>query len=234
MNFRIIISALAIILLSTTIIAQETKEIRINNFNEIKLEGSAQWELIPSDEHKVIIESNSTDVFNYIDVENNGDALVVSTTEKSKNITKLFSSVTIKIYFESIDGISLNGVGSVSMTDKLSTTNMVATLRGTGSMNLIINCSDFTGNIYGTGSLTIKGNASTSTIRVEGVGNYIGYGFSTATTNVTVSGVGGAKVSASNSLTATINGVGSIRYKGDPKTKNLNSNGLGSIKKAND
>ncbi len=234
MNFRIIISAFAITLISATIFAQETKEIKTDNFSKIKLEGSAHWELIPSDEHQVIIESKSTDVFDYIDVENKGGVLVVSTTEKSKNITKLFKSVVIKIYFESIEDISLKGVGSVKMSDNFSATNVVASLRGTGSMDLNINCSDFTGNIYGTGSLTTKGNATSSTIRVEGVGHYNGYNFTTASTKVTVSGVGGAKVSASKSLTATINGVGSIRYKGDPKTKNFNSNGLGSIKKSND
>ncbi len=234
MNYRIIISTLAIIFFTITIFAQETKEINVDPFTKIKLEGSAQWELIPSDEHKVIIESKSADVFNYIDVENKGNTLIVSTTEKSKNINKLFKSVVIKIYFESIEDISLGGVGSITMSESFSTTHMVASLRGTGSMDLNINCSDFTGNIYGTGSLTIVGNSTISTIRVEGVGNFDGYDFTTSTTTVTVSGVGGAQVSASNSLTATINGVGSIKYKGDPETKNFNSNGLGSIKKSND
>ena len=50
--------------------------------------------------------------------------------------------------------------------------------------------------------------------------------------NVTVSGVGGAKVNATDILTATLNGVGSIKYDGDPGTTNLNTNGIGVIKKA--
>lgn len=234
MNFRIIISTIAMILFSTIIIAQETKEIKVDPFDEIKVEGSAQWELIPSDENKVVIESSTADVFDYINIENKGDNLVVSTTEKSKNITKLFSSVTIKIYFESIERISLGGVGSLKMTDSFSATNVVATLRGTGSMDLNITCSDFVGNIYGTGSLTIVGKAKSSTARVEGVGSFDGLDFETTDSDITVSGVGGAKVNATNTLTATINGVGSIRYKGDPMNKNFNSNGLGSIKKAKD
>ncbi len=228
-----IISTLAILIFSAATFAQETKEVNVDSFTKIKLEGSSQWELIPSNEHKVIIESKSSDVFIYIDIENKGNTLVVSTTDKSKNITKLFKSVVIKIYFEDINDISLGGVGSITMSEEFSTTDMVASLRGTGSMDLVINCSDFTGNIFGTGSLTTKGKATTSTIRVEGVGNYDGYDFTTATTTVTVSGVGGAKVNASNTLNATINGVGSIRFKGDPTTKNFNSNGLGSIKKSN-
>lgn len=234
MNYKLIITTLAIILFSTTIFAQETKEVNVDSFNEIKLEGSAQWELIPSDKEKVVIESNNSDVFNYINIENNGKTLVISTTEKTKNISKLFKSVTIKVYFESLEDISLGGVGSIKMPDGFSATNVTATLRGTGSMELKVNCTTFNGNIHGTGSLSVEGNATSSIIRVEGVGNFEGSDFATVETNVTVSGVGGAKVNASNTLTATINGVGSIRYKGDPKNKNFNSNGLGSIKKSND
>ena len=231
MNFRIIISALAMIIFSTTIIAQETKEIKVDTFDEIKVEGSAQWELIPYDENKVVIESSTADVFDYINVENKGNNLVVSTTEKTKNISKLFKAVTIKIYFKSFESISLGGVGSLKMTDNFSAKNIEATLRGTGSMDLNIACSNFVGNIYGTGSLTVVGKAKSSTARVEGVGSFDGLDFETTNSNITVSGVGGAKVNATNTLTATINGVGSIRYKGEPKNKNFNSNGLGSIKK---
>ncbi len=234
MNYKTIISVLAIILFSMESFAQETKEVNVNTFNEIRLEGSAHWILIPSENEKVIIESKNAEVFNYIKVENKGQALVISTTEKAKNITKLFRSVTIKVYFSSVNSISLGGVGSVTMDNVTTTNELETTLRGTGSMNLNINCTDFIGNIYGTGSLSIKGAATNSTIRVEGVGNFEGYDFTTVVTKVTVSGVGGAQVYAAKTLTATINGVGSIRYKGDPKNKNFNSNGLGSIKKAKD
>ncbi len=69
---------------------------------------------------------------------------------------------------------------------------------------------------------------------MEGVGSYEGYELLSTDMNVTVSGVGGAKVRASGTLTATLNGVGSIRYKGDPENKNFNTNGIGSIKKSKD
>lgn len=212
--------------------SQEVKEIKVENFDQIKLEGSAQWVIVPSDVEKVIIESKSSDIFNYVEVVNDRNTLIISTNEKAKNITKLFQSVTIKVYVKDISAVLLSGVGSVRMDKRLDTDEFTATLKGTGDMSLDLSASKFEGYVHGTGSIDISGSSEAAIVRVEGVGSYDGYNFETTDCDVTVSGVGDAKVNASSKLTATINGVGSIRYKGDPVKKEFQSNGLGSIKAA--
>jgi|FLOH01.1.fsa_nt_gi hypothetical protein len=234
MKSRIVILVATILLFAYTAEAQEQKEINVGSFSKVKFEGSAQWILIPSDEEKVIIESESEDVFDKIFVDLSGDKLTISTVEKNKNISKLFKSVTIKVYLKSIESVALSGVGSVSAESSMSSEEFEATLRGTGNMNLDIQCSEFTGNMFGTGTLTVAGSATTGIVKVEGVGSFEGFGLVTTDMNITVSGVGGAKVYATGDLTATLNGVGSIRYKGEPNTKSINSNGLGSIKQEMD
>ncbi|MAZ93133.1 MAG: DUF2807 domain-containing protein [Bacteroidales bacterium] len=219
--------------ISATSFSQKIKEINVDNFNQVKFEGSAQWFIIPSNNERVVIESKSEEVFDYIDVYKEGQQLIVSTTEKSKNITKLFRSVTIKVYVSSLNAAFLSGVGSVKMEEKLSSETFTATLRGTGNMHLNLECDSFGGHVYGTGGLNIIGSAKSLVVTVEGVGSFNGYEFEALDVDATVSGVGGAKVYASQTLTATINGVGSIRYKGDPVNKNFSSNGVGTIKKAN-
>ena len=234
MNYKTVLLAVTILFLAFNIRAQEQKEIKLTSFSEVKFEGSAQWVLIPSDEEKLIIESKSEDVFDYIDVDQSGSLLTISTTDKNKNITKLFKSVTIKVYFKSLKSVSLSGTGSVKCNENFSTSKLTATLRGSGNMYLNVQCAEFIGNMSGAGELNITGAADKSIVRVEGVGGFDGYEFITSDMDVTVSGVGGAKVYATDRLTATLNGVGSIRYKGEPKTKNLNVNGIGTIKKAKD
>lgn len=214
--------------------AQESKEIKVTPFSEVNFEGSAQWVLIPSSKEKVIIESKSEDVFDYIDVKQNGSELTINTTDKQKNITKLFKSVTIKVYFKSINSVSLSGTGSVKTEEIINSPSLVAKLSGSGNMYLNVQCADFEGYMYGTGVLNVNGEADKSLVRVEGVGGFDGYELVTKNVEVTVSGVGGAKVHATDCLTATLNGVGSIRFKGDPKTKNLNTNGIGAIREAKD
>ena len=234
MNFKSIIITAFVLLFVYKSNAQEQKEINVEPFSKVKFEGSAQWVLIPSDEEKVVILSKNDDVFGYIDVNQNGSELVISTTDKNKNITKLFQSVTITVYFKSINQVYLSGVGSVNSDGEIITSKLTATLKGTGDMNINVQCSEFVGNMKGTGSLNVKGKTDSGLVRVEGVGGFDGYELKCSNMDVTVSGVGGAKVFASEILTATLNGVGSIKYKGNPETKNLNTNGIGSIKKSED
>lgn len=230
MKSKIVILATTILFFAFIAQAQEQKEINVGSFNKVKFEGSAHWILIPSDEEKVIIESESKDIFDKIVVDLSGDQLTISTTEKNKNLSKIFKSVTIKVYLKSIEKVALSGVGSVNAESKISSAKFTATLRGTGNMDLDIQCAEFIGNMFGTGTLSVAGTAETGVVKVEGVGSFEGYELVTTDMNITVSGVGGAKVYAIGNLIATLNGVGSIKYKGEPHTKSINTNGLGSIK----
>lgn len=213
MKNKIAFLVLTILLSVISTKAQEQKEITVSSFNEVKFEGAARWILIPSSEEKVVIESKSKEIFDKIEVKQSNSLLTISTTEKDKSITKLFRSVTIKVYFKSIDNVSLSGVGSVKAEKQITAEEFTATLRGTGNMDLNIRCSDFVGNMFGTGTLDVRGIADKAIVRVKGVGAFEGYEFVTIDMDITVSGVGGAKVYATGNLTATINGVGSIRYR---------------------
>jgi len=234
MNIKILLLSFLTFAFATNIISQETKEIKVPAFSQVKFEGAAHWVLIPSDNERVEIETNNAEIFNYVEIENNGNLLIIYTVDKSKDITKLFRYVTIRVYFKSINNIKLSGVGSVLMKESNSVPEVTATLRGTGSMTLAVDCDDFYSNMFGTGSMEVSGIAKKSLVRVEGVGGFHGSKLKTQDTDVTVSGVGSAMVNASRNLTATINGVGSIRYTGNPGNKNFNSNGLGSIREMNE
>jgi hypothetical protein len=230
MKFKPIYLVVAILFFNINIFAQQQKEIKLKSFSKVKFEGSATWVLIQSDEEKIIIESESSDVFGFIKIKQQVELLTISTTDKNKDITKLFKKVTIKVYFKSINDVALSGIGMVKTEDKIGEDKFTATLRGTGNMDLDIECKEFHGNMFGTGSLKIYGNSDKSTVKVEGVGAFNAYDFITENTTVTVSGVGGAQVNATKILYATINGIGSIRYKSEPDTKKFNTNGIGSIK----
>jgi len=69
--------------------AQAVKDCSVTSFNEVIFEGSARWVLIPSSEEKVVIESKSEDVFDYIDIKQSAGELTINTTDKQKNITLL-------------------------------------------------------------------------------------------------------------------------------------------------
>ncbi|MCK9688864.1 head GIN domain-containing protein [Scleromatobacter humisilvae] len=84
----------------------------------------------------------------------------------------------------------------------------------------------------GAGSLKADGTVKNLTMNVGGVGSIDTRELHAETARVNVGGVGSVKVWASNELDASLGGVGSLTYYGDPKTVNTHGGGLGSITKA--
>ena len=84
----------------------------------------------------------------------------------------------------------------------------------------------------GAGSLKADGTVRNLTMNVGGVGSIDTRELHAETAKVNVGGVGSVKVWASNELDASLGGVGSLTYYGDPKTVNTHGGGLGSISKA--
>ena len=83
----------------------------------------------------------------------------------------------------------------------------------------------------GAGSLKAEGTVRKLTMNVGGVGSIDTRELHAETAKVNVGGVGSVKVWASSELDASLGGVGSLTYYGDPKTVNTHGGGLGSISK---
>jgi hypothetical protein len=84
----------------------------------------------------------------------------------------------------------------------------------------------------GAGSLKADGSVKNLTLDVGGVGSIDTRELHAENATVNLGGVGHAKVWASNRLDASVGGVGSLTYYGEPKTVNTSGGGLGSISKA--
>ena len=83
----------------------------------------------------------------------------------------------------------------------------------------------------GAGSFKADGTVKSLVMHVGGVGSIDTRELHAETATVAVGGVGSVKVWASDRLDASLGGVGSLTYYGDPKTVNTNGGGLGSISK---
>jgi hypothetical protein len=83
--------------------------------------------------------------------------------------------------------------------------------------------------ISGTGEMTLAGTAGSQAVTISGTGDYNGEDLQSATAEVTVDAAGDAVLRVSDRLDATVSGVGSVEYIGNPRvTKDVN--GVGSVK----
>jgi hypothetical protein len=82
--------------------------------------------------------------------------------------------------------------------------------------------------ISGTGEMTLAGTVDSQAVTISGTGDYNGEDLQSATAEVTIDAAGDAVLRVSDRLDATVSGVGSVEYIGNPHvTKDVN--GVGSV-----
>lgn len=86
-------------------------------------------------------------------------------------------------------------------------------------------------NVEGASKFRATGDTGRFDITLNGAGLVDARGLRAERVNVVNNGAGAVTVSASESLDATVNGVGTVDYYGDPKAVNPKVNGIGKITK---
>ncbi len=88
----------------------------------------------------------------------------------------------------------------------------------------------FTIGVEGAGSVNLTGRSEKLSLKVEGAGKIGALGLKAKAVDVRVDGTGSVDTHAIETLDITLNGIGVVRYRGDPKlTKSVS--GLGTVRK---
>lgn len=85
-------------------------------------------------------------------------------------------------------------------------------------------------DISGAGDVTLGGTVGTQVVTISGAGDYDAEDLRSATAEITVDGAGDAVVRVSDRLDATVEGVGSVEYIGDPQVTE-DVGGVGSVER---
>lgn len=185
-----------------------TKEYKLTAFEEVKMSGVGNVELIQSESKNGIVELTAPD--NYIELykfESNGKRLDISFTKRAINIQT--KDVKIKVYTSDLIKIQNSGAANINM-EKLDTDQIEILNSGVGSIN-------------------ISGIADNVELTTSGVGSINASGLKALNVKARVSGVGSIECYASEKIEGRVSGVGSLRYAGNPKVKDTNRTGVGSI-----
>ncbi len=81
--------------------------------------------------------------------------------------------------------------------------------------------------------MTLTGKAAEESITVEGAGSIHGFELESSRCTVLLSGTGSAEVNVTQHLEATVSGVGSVVYTGNPQEVVPHISGVGSVQKKN-
>jgi hypothetical protein len=125
-----------------------------------------------------------------------------------------YSSVTINVFvsMKSVELLELSGSGTFATTEP-------------------VQASTLTCRIQGAGSMTLRGSAADQIIEIQGVGDIHSFDLAASRCSVLISGTGSAEVTATQRLEASISGVGSVIYAGNPQELIQRISGVGTIQR---
>jgi len=175
----------------------------------------------------------SEELLNILDVRMDKLILTMEDRHLKKN-NKRSDKLLISISTPTLTRIDFDGVGNIEIEGTFSTPELTIDSEGVG--NLTADRLDV-GSIYissqGVGNTTLGGKADKVEIQSEGVGNVNTAELTARSAVVTSQGVGNVSCYASEHLKVRSEGIGSVRYYGNPADKELNKEGLGKIKAGN-
>ncbi|TRO63285.1 head GIN domain-containing protein [Christiangramia sabulilitoris] len=197
-----------------------------DSYDEIKLVGSMNVQLVAGNEGKIKVEAESN-LQEFIITEVKGGSLKIYTAE-GYNLSPR-EEILITVPFKDLNAISVTGSGDIWTRDKITGSDLQVQVTGSGNMKLELDVNQLDGKITGSGDIQLKGNSNKFECTVTGSGDFDAYDLQAEDVDAKVSGSGDIMIYAKNSLKASVFGSGDIVYKGDPEKQDFNSSGSGGV-----
>ncbi len=199
-----------------------------SDFDGLRIAGN--FEVILEESNQAFVEINTDEnLLDFIDTEVKAGILRV--TQEKKLISK--SKIRIFIYYQELNEIRAMGAALIKNEDYLNSEDLEIVMEGAGAVDLKIISDKLKVELSGAGVISLAGEVQEQELNLMGAGKLEAFDLDSKDCDVTVGGLGGAEIYVTEKLNATIEGVGSIRYDGQPKDINTEIKGLGRIKPVN-
>ncbi len=205
-----------------------TTEHHFENFKKIDITGVFDVILEHGTEPVVTLKTDENlQELIFIEVRNN--VLHVGPTEDA-----IYSHTDMKLHivYPSLEQIHVGGACKLRAKNPIYSDKLSFQVSGAADIELEVNVDDLQTRVSGAGNLNFSGAAQKHNIMLSGATNLRAKDLKSKETRISMSGAGSAHVHASDRLRASLSGVGSIRYYGNPKETKIDKSGLGSIKAA--
>ncbi|WP_297086145.1 head GIN domain-containing protein [uncultured Draconibacterium sp.] len=204
----------------------DSKAYSVRNFTSIYMEGGYKVFLTQGDVCKLTIRTTDDDVLDYLRVENRGDELQLIMDRDFIN----YERIRLYITFVDLEGIKAQGGLNLRTDGYLDLNDLLVHVEGGAKLNLDLKANDVV--IIGEGGVLVNldGIADRLSVKLSGAGHVDAEELRVKDASFRIEGVGTGSVHAEETLYAKIEGVGKVRYTGNPKvTRDIE--GLGSVKR---
>lgn len=203
-----------------------SKTYDINDFSELYIEGGYKVFLEQGSRCGLTVKATGDDVFDVLQVKQFGDELRLDVEREKFD----FDRINLYITFKNLEKVEIEGGVSLKTKGYIDLEDFYMHVEGGAKIEMDLKANDV--KIYGEGGVLfdLSGVAESLNVKVTGAGHVDAEDLKTKDVTFYIEGVGTGSVYATQSLDAKVEGVGKIKYKGDPKVTQY-IDGLGSVKR---
>lgn len=207
---------------------QNVKENReVGAFTGIEAAGFFKVILEKSNKNSVLVDTDA-EFAKYIETEVHSNTLKLRVKPNIRLKNNRQSTVTITVYYTTLNEVHFTGSGSLTGKESINN-NCDISLTGSGSVALNVNADSVKVTVTGSGSVDVSGKSDKLECDLTGSGSFKGGSLKSTSADLSVSGSGSIKATASAFVKGRIMGSGSIAYGGNPEKKDLSTTGSGKI-----
>jgi hypothetical protein len=203
---------------------EESKTYEVGNFSELLLEGAFKVYLIQGKQSEVEVQTSDPAALDYLNVTNRNGVLHVHVDREPFD----FSRVSVFITFENMERLTIEGGIKLRTRGYVELNDLFVRVEGGAKIELQTKANNISVESEGGVMFELDGVARSLDVELSGAGHIDAGELECKEVSFKIEGVGTGRVFATETLFAQINGVGKIRYLGNPEvTENIE--GLGSV-----
>ncbi len=184
------------------------KEVTVGAFEELQTGGSFDVVIGVGKTRKIIARGDKQAVDRLRTDVDNGKLKIWQEYNPQRNY-KEPARLKVTINIEKLTSIALRGAGDITAYN--------------------VDAKDFAVNMSGAGDIKLFGTCNTLTASMSGAGDLDAAGLKCKSVSAKVHGVGDMSVSASESITGGVTGVGDLVVFGNPQNRNTKVSGMGDV-----
>lgn len=204
-----------------------TKELPVEDFEELDLEINAKVILRVGDRQEVLVEGQDN-IIDLIELDVRNDEWDIEFDDCVRDAERLVFTITTPFVRE----IKISGSGEVVSEDFLEAERMDIRISGSGRVDLGLRADRTNARISGSGKLFLEGETDRLDLNISGSGDVRAFNYAAQRCDVNISGSGDVEVLVQDELDVKITGSGDVFYKGDPRIE-VNISGSGDVIDAN-
>ena len=214
---------LAFTLPALSSLAQQTKAVAVNNFNEISVSSGIDLYLTQGNSESIKIVT-SNEHMNKVLVEKNGTRLNIRYGTKN-NWSGMFKDREIKVYinFKNLQALTASGGSDVNSQRTINVPRMTITSSGGSDIELDLITNNLEITSSGGSDINLRGKATNMNITSSGGSDVDAKEFTVENARVSSSGGADVEIYVTKALDVTASGGSDVSYKGNPAVNDHSS-----------